>query len=110
DRGFASQPRGGAPGSPARIAEARRCAAVGGPCAVQVHGMGTHNGVEFAVGERVTGRLLATEITRPLPADLYISRLRTLAAAVAHAHDAGIAVGNLSGQTVLVAPEDRLVL
>jgi CheY-like chemotaxis protein len=98
------------PGNPSLIAEARRCAAVRAPCAVQIHGMGTHNGVEFAVGERVTGRQLAAEVTRPLAGDLYISRLRTLTSAVTYAHEAGIAVGSLSGHTVLVAPEERLVL
>src|SRR5262249_59525524 len=44
------------PGNPSLIAEARRCAAVRAPCAVQIHGMGTHNGVEFAIGERGTGQ------------------------------------------------------
>src|SRR5262245_56916604 len=98
------------PGTPSLIAEARRCAAVNAPCAVQIHGMGTHNGVEFAVGERVLGRLLAIEVASPLSTELYITRLRTLMSAVVRAHEAGIAVGELSGATVLVAPEDRLVL
>src|SRR5271154_2495259 len=44
------------PGTPPLLGEARRCAAVRDPCAVQVHGMGTHRGAEFAVGERVLGR------------------------------------------------------
>src|SRR3954471_7817151 len=39
--------------------EARRCAAVRDPCAVAVHGMGTHHGVNYVVGERVPGTLLA---------------------------------------------------
>src|SRR5579859_3696403 len=65
------------PGTPSLIAEARRCAAVRDPCAVQLHGMGTHNGVEFAVGERVTGKMLREDL-RPA-ADVYLSRLRALA-------------------------------
>ena len=98
-------------GLPSLIAEARRCAAVRDPCAVQVHGMGTHNGVEFAVGERVVGRLLKEELGKPLAADVYLDRMRTLAAAVARAHEAGIAVGDISGETVLACPDHgRLVL
>jgi serine/threonine-protein kinase len=98
------------PGSPSLIAEARRCAAVRDPCAVQVHGMGTHNGVEFAVGERVEGVLLREELGKPLAQDVYMIRLRTLVSAVTRAHEAGIAVGDISGSTVLVDPTGRLVL
>ncbi len=95
------------PGSPPLITEARRCAAVRDPCAVQVHGMGTHNGVEYVVGERVEGHLLRDELVRPLTADVYLARLRTLVAAVSRAHDGGIAVGDISGSTVLVDPSTR---
>jgi len=98
------------PGSPSLLAEARRCAAVRDACSVQVHGMGSHNGVEYVVGERVTGKLLREELTRPLPEELYLLRLRTLIAAVTRAHEGGIAVGDISGSTVLVDPEGRLVL
>ncbi|MBV8761135.1 MAG: hypothetical protein JO257_27815 [Deltaproteobacteria bacterium] len=98
-------------GNPSLIAEARRCAAVRDPCAVQVHGMGTHNGLEFAVAERVVGRLLKGELGKPLTTDVYLDRLRTLVAAVARAHEAGIAVGVISGETVLACPDHgRLVL
>lgn len=103
------------PNTPSLIAEARRCAAVRDPCAVQIHGMGTHNGVEYAVGERVLGALLGDEIANVLPADVFVARFRTLVAAVARAHEAGIAVGEISGATVLVCaaparPGERLVL
>jgi serine/threonine protein kinase len=98
------------PGTPSLIAEARRCAAVRDPCAVQVHGMGTHNGVEFAVAERVQGHLLKDELGKPLPPERYLARLRTLVAAVARAHDGGIAVGDISGSTVLASSDQRLVL
>ncbi|MFT3697254.1 MAG: serine/threonine-protein kinase [Kofleriaceae bacterium] len=97
------------PGTPSLLAEARRCASVLDPCAVQVHGLGAHNGVEFVVGERVEGHLLRDELHKPYTETLYLSRLRTLVAAVARAHDGGIAVGDISGSTVLVAG-DRLVL
>src|ERR1700744_2906710 len=101
------------PGLPSLLAEARRCAAVRDPCAVQVHGMGVHNGVEYVVGERVEGTLLHDELrARPLSEELYLARLRTLTAAVSTAHEGGIAVGDISGATILVGQGDegRLVL
>src|SRR5690348_10190251 len=98
------------PGTPSLLAEARRCAAVRAPCAVSVFGMGAHHGTEFVAGERVTGRMLADEIGAPLAPETYLVRLRALTAAVARAHAAGIAIGELSGATVLVCEQDRLVL
>ena len=95
-----------AAGKQSLVVEARRCAAVRDPCAVQVHGMGVHRGAEYAIAERVTGKLLHEEVGRaPLPIDLYLARLRTLIAAVVRAHEAGIAVGDISGSTVLVVPD-----
>jgi serine/threonine protein kinase len=98
------------PGLPSLLAEARRCAAVRDPCAVQVHGMGVHNGVEYVVGERVEGRLLHDELRTPLSEELYLARLRTLTSAVSTAHQGGIAVGDISGATILVGEDGRLVL
>ena len=98
------------PGMPSLILEARRCAAVTDPCAVAIHGMGTHNGVEYVVGERVIGKLLRELLVTQLTAERYIGMLRTLIAAVARAHEAGIAIGDISGATVLVDPEGRMVL
>lgn len=98
------------PGTPSLLGEARRCAAVRDPCAVAIHCMGTHNNVEYVVGERVTGRLLHDLVAEHMPADTYLARLRTLVAAVARAHESGIAVGDISGATVLVDDEGRMVL
>ncbi len=97
-------------GTPSLLPEARRCAAVRDPCAVQVHGMGTHNGCEYVVGERVLGHLLHDDLGKALATDVYLRSLRALYSAVAHAHDGGIAVGDVSGSTVLVCPDSRLVL
>jgi CheY-like chemotaxis protein len=106
-------------GNRSLVPEAKRCAAVHAPCAVQIHAIGAHKGIELVVAERVHGHLLADELDRPMPPELYLARLRALVAAVAHAHDAGIAVGAISGATVLVVPDpaaerpgaaDRLVL
>lgn len=106
-------------GNRSLVPEAKRCAAVHAPCAVQIHAIGAHKGLELVVAERVAGHLLADELDRPMPPELYLARLRALVAAVVHAHDAGIAVGDISGATVLVVPDaaaerpgaaDRLVL
>lgn len=97
------------PNTPPLLHEARRCAAVRDPCSVAVYGMGTHNGVNYVVGERVVGEMLATTIAG-LTADRYLARLRKLVAAVARAHEFGVAVGDLSGATVLVDPSNRLIL
>jgi serine/threonine protein kinase len=98
------------PGMPSLILEARRCAAVRDPCAVAIYGMGNHQGVEYVVGERVTGQLLGDMLVRPPSAPEHLARFRTLVAAVTRAHEAGIAVGDISGSTVLVCDEGRMVL
>jgi serine/threonine-protein kinase len=89
------------PGMPSLILEARRCAAVHDPCAVAIHGMGNHNGIEYVVGERVIGRLLREPVA-DRSIELYLIKLRALIAAVAHTHESGIAIGDISGSTVLV--------
>jgi serine/threonine protein kinase len=98
------------PGMPSLILEARRCAAVRDACAVAIYGMGNHQGVEYVVGERVTGRLLGDVLVRPPSAPEHLARFRTLVAAVMRAHEGGIAVGDISGSTVLVCDEGRMVL
>jgi len=98
------------PGMPSLILEARRCAAVRDPCAVAIYGMGNHQGVEYVVGERVTGRLLGDVLVKPLGSTEHLARFRTLVAAVMRAHEAGIAVGDISGSTVQVCDEERMVL
>jgi len=98
------------PGTPSLIQEARRCASVRDPCSVAIYGMGAHNDVEYAVGERVNGVLLADLLRLPLPIDQYLTKLRTLIAAVARAHESGIAIGDISGATVVVDDDGRMVL
>jgi serine/threonine protein kinase len=98
------------PGMPSLVVEARRCAAVRDPCAVAIHGMGNHQGTEFVVGERVIGRLLGELVHPPLAPHEHLAKLRQLVAAVARAHDAGIAIGDISGATVLVDDLGRMVL
>lgn len=98
------------PGTPSMILEARRCAAVRDPSAVAIHGMGNHHGTEFVVAERVTGTLLRDALETPLSAEDYLGKLRTLVAAVARAHACGIAIGDISGATILVDRDGRMVL
>jgi len=98
------------PGLPSLILEARRCAAVRDLCAAAIYGMGNHQGIEYVVGERVTGRLLADLVAPPLAPHELLAKFRQLAAAVARAHEAGIAIGDISGATVLVEPTGRMVL
>ncbi|MEO7094076.1 MAG: hypothetical protein ABI175_12555, partial [Polyangiales bacterium] len=98
------------PGFPSMMFEARRCAAVRHSCAAAVYGMGTHQGLEYIVGERLVGRLLRDVLEAPLSPEAYMTKLNGVAAAVARAHDAGIAIGDISGSTVLVGADERLVL
>jgi serine/threonine protein kinase len=98
------------PGMPSLLAEARRCAAVRDPCAVAIYGMGNHQGIEYIVGERVAGELLAERVvSRGSPGEV-LAQLRTVVAAVARVHEAGIAVGDISGATILVDASGRMVL
>jgi len=98
------------PGLPSMILEARRCAAVRDPCSVAIYGMGQHQGLEYIVGERISGPLLRTRLDLPMSAEKYLATLRTLIAAVTHAHDCGIAIGEISGATIAVGEDGRLVL
>jgi serine/threonine protein kinase len=98
------------PDAPSMILEARRCASVRAPCAVAIHGMGRHDGLEYVVGERVTGTLLREQLRSPLPTDVYLARLRAIVEAVARAHAAGIAIGEISASTILDDGTGRLVL
>ena len=98
------------PGMPSLLAEARRCAAVRDPCAVAIYGMGNHQNTEYVVGERTTGQLLRDQLHPILDPGPYLAKLRTLFAAVARAHEAGIAVGDISGSTVLIDRDGRMVL
>lgn len=99
------------PGNPPLLAEARRCSLVRDPCSVAIYGMGNHNAVEYVVAERVLGTLLCDHLKGGgLPNDLFLTSFRTLIAAVARAHEAGIAVGDISGATILVCSDERMVL
>ncbi|HEY0195691.1 MAG TPA: hypothetical protein VGC42_31470, partial [Kofleriaceae bacterium] len=98
------------PGMLSLLHEAKRCAVVRDPCAAAIFGMGNYQGIEYVVGERVTGRLLGELLTTLPTTSELLTRLRVLVAAVVRVHEAGIAVGELSGSTVLVGERGRIVL
>jgi CheY-like chemotaxis protein len=104
------------PGAPSLVAEAKRCAAVADPAAVQTYGVGNHRGVEYVVGERVEGATLRQHVAtglvsgEPMPSPLLLDLLGKVARGVAAAHRARIALGEVSGETVLVTAAGRVVL
>ncbi|MEO7732101.1 MAG: hypothetical protein ABIY55_14095, partial [Kofleriaceae bacterium] len=73
------------PGQPSMIFEARRCASVRAECAAAIYGMGTHQGIEYIVGERITGTLLREVLDKPMTPEQYLTKLRGIASAVARA-------------------------
>ena len=64
------------PGLPTMILEARRCAAVRDACAADIYGMGTHQGIEYIVGERISGTLLRDLLDKPMSPEEYLAKLR----------------------------------
>ncbi|MBP6631231.1 MAG: hypothetical protein KBG28_02275 [Kofleriaceae bacterium] len=99
-------------GAPALLPEARWCGRVRDPGAVEVYHVGTHQGLELVVAERVDCRILTdwlAEKGRASAADV-LGLLQAVARATSAAHDAGIAVGELSSQTIGVESEGRVVL
>ncbi len=104
------------PGASPILPEARRAAAVLDPIAVGIYAIGNHRGVEVAIAERVTGRTVAdlagayltSGAVMPGPDVLEI--LLRAARGVAAAHAAQVICGEISGETVLVAPGRRVVI
>jgi CheY-like chemotaxis protein len=104
------------PGLPALLPEARRCGSVAGEGAVAIYGLGNHKGCEYVVGELISGVTLARHVSAyhqagaPPPSHEVLELLVNLARAVASAHRARVAVGEVSGETVLVTPQRRTVV
>jgi CheY-like chemotaxis protein len=103
-------------GSPALLPEARRCSSVADDGAVAIYGIGNHKGAEYVAGELISGVTLARHVQAYLqgggavPPTEVLELLINLARAVAAAHRARVAVGEISGETVLVTPQRRTVL
>jgi serine/threonine protein kinase len=103
------------PGAARLLPEARLCSGVGASPAVTVYAIGNHHGAEFVVAERLSGELLSARLGRQrLDDHEMISLWRLIAKAVADCHGAGMAVGDVSGETVLLSgatnPNPRLLL
>jgi serine/threonine-protein kinase len=104
------------PGTPSLVAEARRCAAVDDPGAVTTFAAGNHRGVEYVVAERVEGVAVRAQVSalvatgESMPAADILQILQRVSRAVAAAHRAKIALGEVSGETVLVTSTQRTVL
>jgi CheY-like chemotaxis protein len=104
------------PGTPALLPEARRCASVADDGAVAIYGLGNHKGSELVIGELISGVTLGRHVQAYLqsgsavPPGEVLEVLVNLARALAAAHRARVAVGEISGETVLVTPQRRTVL
>jgi serine/threonine protein kinase len=116
ERGIALKIAWKDPGTPALLAEARRCSSVADDGAVAIYGLGNHKGSEVVVGELISGVTLGRHVQAYLqsggamPPTEVLEILVHLARAVAAAHRARVAVGEISGETVLVTPQRRTVL
>jgi CheY-like chemotaxis protein len=97
-------------GTPPLLPEARRCAAVIDPGAVEIYQVGTHHALETVVAERVEGGLLGGWAPGGARPEDVLELFRAIVHAVAAAHDAGIAVGELSGHTIAIDPAGMRVV
>ncbi len=98
------------PGAPSLVGEAEWCAQVRAGCAVQIFALAQHHGVPLVVAERAPGGVVRAQLTPGgLTAPRVLERATTAIAGVVAAHDAGLAVGELSGETVAMDPTGRLV-
>jgi serine/threonine protein kinase len=100
--------------APRLLPEARQCSAVRSSAAAAVYAIGHHHGTEYVVAERVTGERLGQRLTQPLEDEDLIETWHRIVIAVAECHSAGMAVGDLSGDTVLLtagpSTQQRVVL
>lgn len=93
------------------IAEARRCSVTASAGAATIYAVGTHRELEYAVAEHLEGESLSQQLaTMTLNTPTLLKRYLRVAQVVAEAHAAGVAVGELSADTLLVTPSDRIVL
>lgn len=85
--------------------EARAAAALNHPNIVGVYDFGDQGGTPFIVMERLPGDTLGDQIARgPLPQDRVFSALRSVLAALAAAHDAGMLHRDIKPGNILLAP------
>ena len=98
-------------GLTALMPEVTWCLKVGSPAAVEIYAVGTHINLQYVVCERVNGSLLRERmIEGGLPTLALLIRMRDIAGAVAASHEAGIAVGEVSPDTLWLGDDGRIVV
>ena len=91
--------------APRLLPEARQCSTIAGPPAAAIYALGNHQGTEYVVAERVLGERLSELLVRaPLPDAEVVAIWRAVVEAMAMCHAAGMAVGDVSGSSVLLFP------
>lgn len=101
---------------PSLLAEARAIARIHDPCVVQIHGMGHHQDVEYVIGERVEGMVLADAIAalygrgQRLAIPDVIEHLTQLARSLSALHRVGLWAPLLSTRSLLFGYDQRLVM
>jgi serine/threonine-protein kinase len=97
-------------------AEARALAAIRHPSIAVVHGIGTHEGIDYVVMERLVGITLAEQIARRreakrlVPMKEAIDLLASLAEGLGAVHAAGVAHRDVKPSNVMLVAGGRLVL
>ena len=96
--------------------EARAMAALRHPALVDVHGVWKHEGMEYAVMERIYGVTLDRHVqtraatSNPLQLDEILEILRGVADGLGVVHRAGMAHRDVKPANIMLAPNNRIVL
>lgn len=96
--------------------EARALAALRHPSMVAIHGVWKHDGLEYAVMERIYGESLETHLEQrnaaknPFTVGEVLEILAGVAEGLSEVHRAGIAHRDVKPANIMVAPGNRLVL
>lgn len=104
------------PNVPPLRKEAQALAAFRHPSLVTVHSMGTHEGMEFIVMERIFGVSLSRKIAerraenRPIALTEALRYLTAIADGLAVVHRAGLAHRDVKPENMMLTPDGRVVL
>ncbi len=94
--------------------EAQVLAAFRHAALVTVHGLGSHEGIEFLVMERLSGVTLAEHLARlrgqPMPIEECFDLLLAMCDALEPLHQGGLAHADLKPPNIMLAPGGRMVL